>query len=111
MVTGEHEKFASALISPNFAYFEDWCISQNIFFENNEELIQLPQILTLFNEEVNKFNKTFSTHERINRFKLVPDEWSPATGELSPTLKLRRKNIEEKYIKLLEQIYIKQPAG
>lgn len=111
MVVGEHEKFASALISPNFAYFKDWCASKNIAFENNEELIQLPQILTLFNEEVKKFNKTFSTHERINRFKLVPDEWSPATGELSPTLKLRRKNIEDKYIKLLEQIYIKQPAG
>ena len=110
MVTGEHEKFASALISPNFVYFEDWCISQNILFENNEELIQLPQILTLFNEEIKKFNKTFSIPERINRFKLVPDEWSPATGELSPTLKLRRKNIEEKYIKLLEQIYIKQPV-
>ncbi|MCK4630600.1 MAG: long-chain fatty acid--CoA ligase [Bacteroidales bacterium] len=111
MVIGEHEKFASALISPNFAYFKDWCASENIAFENNEELIQLPQILTLFNEEVMRFNKTFSTHERINRFKLVPDEWSPATGELSPTLKLRRKNIEEKYLKLLEQIYIKQPAG
>ncbi len=111
MVIGEHEKFASALISPNFAYFKDWCASENIAFENNEELIQLPQILTLFNEEVKRFNKTFSTHERINRFKLVPDEWSPATGELSPTLKLRRKNIEEKYLKLLEQIYIKQPAG
>jgi len=110
LVTGEHEKFASALISPNFAYFEDWCISQNILFENNEELIQLPQILTLFNEEIKKFNKTLSTSERISRFKLVPDEWSPATGELSPTLKLKRKNIEEKYIKLLEQIYIKQTA-
>ncbi len=111
MVTGEHKKFASALISPNFKYFEDWCLSQNILFENNEELIQLPQILTLFNEEIKKFNKTFSNPERISRFKLVPDEWSPATGELSPTLKLKRKNIEEKYIKLLEQIYIKQPAG
>ena len=110
MVTGEHEKFASALISPNFAYFEDWCISQNILFENNEKLIQLPQILTLFNEEIKKFNKTFSNSERINRFKLVPDEWSPATGELSPTLKLKRKYIEEKYIKLLEQIYFKQTA-
>jgi len=66
--------------------------------------------LTLFNEEIKKFNKTLSTSERISRFKLVPDEWSPATGELSPTLKLKRKNIEEKYIKLLEQIYIKQTA-
>ena len=64
----------------------------------------------MFNEEVNKFNKTLSIPERINRFKLVTDEWSPATGELSPTLKLRRKNIENKYKKLLEQIYIKQTA-
>ena len=108
IVTGEHEKFASALISPNFAYFKDWCTSKNIPFENNEDLIRLQQVITVFNEEVKKFNKTLSTHERINRFKLVQDEWSSATGELSPTLKLRRKNIEKKYIKLLEQIYSKQ---
>jgi len=64
--------------------------------------------LTVLNEEVKKFNKTLSTPEKISRFKLVPDEWSPATGELSPTLKLRRKNIETKYIKLLEQVYSKK---
>jgi len=108
MVTGEHEKFASALISPNFAYFKDWCTSKNIPFENNEELIQLQQVLTVLNEEVKKFNKTLSTPERISRFKLVPDEWSSATGELSPTLKLKRKIIENKYKKLLERVYSKQ---
>ena len=108
MVIGEHKKFASALISPNFAYFKDWCTSKNIPFEDNVKLIQLQQVLTVLNEEVKRFNKILSTPEKISRFKLVPDEWSPETGELSPTLKLRRKNIEEKYIKLLEQIYIKQ---
>ena len=50
IVTGEHEKFASALISPNFAYFKDWCTSKNIPFENNEDLTQLQQVLTVFND-------------------------------------------------------------
>lgn len=108
MVVGENEKFASALISPNFAYFKDWCKGKNLTFGSNEELINLPQVSKLFNEVVNKINKGLNNHEIIKRFKLVANEWSPAGGELSPTLKLKRKNIETKYKMLLNQIYPKQ---
>lgn len=108
MVVGEHKKFASALISPNFSYFKDWCTSKDISFKNNEELIRIPEVIALFNKEIKKFNNTLSDPEKLKRFRLVPDEWSPATGELSPTLKLKRKQIEKKYKELLEEIYVKQ---
>ncbi len=107
MVVGEHEKFASALISPNFKYFEELKSSGKIGFSDPEELIRNPEIQSFFSSEIEKFNKKLSPPERINRFRLVPDEWSPASGELSPTLKLRRQFISQKYHKLLEQVYVK----
>ncbi len=107
MVIGEHEKFASALISPNFRYFEDWKAARKVSYSSNDELITLPEVLAFFSSEVSKMNKRLSPPERINRFRLVKDEWSPATGELSPTLKLRRKFIHEKYSEVVEQVYNK----
>jgi long-chain acyl-CoA synthetase len=107
MVIGEREKFASALISPNFTYFDDWKTDRKISFSNNEELIMLPQVQSLFSSEVEKLNKRLNPSERINRFRLVKDEWSPASGELSPTLKLRRHFIQEKYRSLVDQVYMK----
>jgi long-chain acyl-CoA synthetase len=107
MVVGEHEKYASALISPNFRYFDDWKSASIISFSDTEELIQLPAIQSFFSSEIENINKKLSPAERIHRFRLVPDEWSPATGELSPTLKLKRKFITDKYRKLLDQVYMK----
>lgn len=105
MVIGEHEKYASALISPNFRYFDDWKTEKKISWSNNDELITNPEVLSFFSSEVEKLNNRLSQPERITRFRLVGDEWSPATGELSPTLKLRRKFISEKYSSLVEQVY------
>jgi long-chain acyl-CoA synthetase len=105
MVVGEHEKFASALISPNFKYFDEWRSASKMSYSDSGEMIQLPEIQSIFNSEIEKINKRLSPPERINR--LVPDEWSPATGELSPTLKLRRQFISDKYRKLLDQVYMK----
>lgn len=107
MVVGEHEKFASALISPNFKYFDDWKASKKISFSTNEELIQQPQVQSFFSSEIDRLNKKLSPPERINRFRLVHDEWTPATGELSPTLKLRRQYIHDKYRGLITQVYMK----
>ncbi|MEN8120347.1 MAG: long-chain fatty acid--CoA ligase [Bacteroidota bacterium] len=108
MVIGEHEKFASAIIAPDYLYMKDWCEANNIIKMNNTELIKNKQFLETINKEVQKFNRTVSDFEKINRFRLIPDIWSPATGELSPTLKLKRKFISEKYKDIIEQIYVKQ---
>ena len=111
MVIGEHEKFAGALISPNIKYFEDLKAKGKIIFSDLAEMISRPEVLALFNEEIDKINKRLSSSERIARFRLVPDEWSPATGELSPTLKLRRKFIADKYNRLINMVYNKQSSA
>jgi long-chain acyl-CoA synthetase len=107
MVVGEHEKFASALISPNFKYFDEWKKEKKISFSDYAEMVQMPEITSVFNTEIEAINKRISPPERINRFRLVPDEWSPSSGELSPTLKLRRQFISNKYREILDQIYMK----
>lgn len=105
MVIGANEKFASALISPNFVLLHDWCAENKIHFEDNKALIKIPEVVSLIQKEVNAINKTLGQHEEIKRFRLVCAEWSPVTGELSPTLKLRRNIIADKYKQLIEEIY------
>ena len=105
MVIGVNQKFASALISPNFTYLHGWSSKQNIKFRDNKELISNPKLLKLFQKEVNKINKHLGQTEQIKRFRLVHEEWSPQTGELSPTLKLKRKFLVEKYQDIIDEIY------
>ncbi len=111
MVTGEHEKFAGAIISPNFKIIKDWCAINSIRYESRKELIKLPQVYSILSKEVEKLNKELNKTEKILRFKLVSDEWTPETGELSPTLKLKRKFIGNKYKDLLQEVYIKKSLG
>jgi long-chain acyl-CoA synthetase len=105
MVIGAGEKFASALISPNFVYLHDWCSQRNIHFQNNIELIQKTEVLAQFQKEVIALNKTLGEHEEIKRFRLVGDEWTPQSGELSPTLKLKRNFVADKYNLIINEIY------
>jgi long-chain acyl-CoA synthetase len=105
MVIGANEKFASALISPNFPLLHDWCAEHKIHFENNKELIQIPEVIDKIQKEVQIINKTLGSHEQISRIRLVCAEWTPATGELSPTLKLRRNIVAAKYQVLIDDIY------
>jgi len=105
MVIGANEKFASALILPNFVLLHDWCAENKIHFSNNMELILIPEVIEVIQQEVNEINKTLGAHEEIKRFRLVHSEWTPATGELSQTLKLRRNVIAERYSQIIDEIY------
>ena len=105
MVIGANEKFASALISPDFVLLHDWCAQHHIHFKNNKELILIPEVIAQIQREVNIINKTMGAHEEIKRFRLVSHEWSPNTGELSPTLKLRRNIVSERYKEIIDEIY------
>jgi long-chain acyl-CoA synthetase len=105
MVVGENEKFASAIISPCFSMLHDWAAEQKLHYENNQELIELPEVINQIQKEVAKVNKTLGSHEKINRIRLVHDEWTPDSGDLSPTLKLKRNVISKKYKYLIDDIY------
>lgn len=106
IVIGDHEKFASALIAPNFEYLQVWCTENQIPYTSNAEMINHQKVQVVFLREVKEINKTLGQHEEIKRFRLIADSWSPQTGELSQTLKLKRKIIEAQYKDLIEEIFV-----
>ncbi len=105
LIIGENQKFTSAIISPNFRFLHDYCAKKSIHYRDNEELITKPQIIARYQQEINAINKNLGPHEQVKRFRLVVDEWASATGELSPTLKLKRKFLHEKYDALIKEVY------
>ncbi|MFO7923224.1 MAG: long-chain fatty acid--CoA ligase [Bacteroidales bacterium] len=105
MVVGENEKFVSALVSPNFEFLHNWCSIHKISFRDNQELIKIPGVVARYQREINDINKALGLTEQIRRFRLVHEEWSPISGELSPTLKLRRNVVYKKYDHLMREIY------
>jgi long-chain acyl-CoA synthetase len=105
MVVGENEKFVSALISPNFEFLHNWCSIHKVNYRDNSELIKIPEVIARYQREINTINEALGITEQIKRFRLVHEEWTPASGELSPTLKLRRNIVYKKYDHLLQDIY------
>ncbi len=105
MVIGENQKFASAIISPDFNFLHNWAMRHGIDFRDNRELIQMPAVLERYQRVVNEMNKQLGQTEQIKRFRIVQEEWSALTGELSPTLKLKRKFLTNRYRDLIEEIF------
>ncbi len=105
MVIGAGEKFTAALIVPAFNPLKEWCEQHGISFNGNESLIKNEKILDLIKDTVERYNQHFNQVEQIKKFELLPREWSVEGGELTPTLKLKRKVILEKYKDAVERIY------
>jgi long-chain acyl-CoA synthetase len=108
MVIGEGEKFTSALLAPNFEALKEWCKDNGIKFSDKKDLIKEPQVNELFSGIVKAFNSSLSKEEQVKRFRIVPDEWTPESGELSPTLKLKRSVLNDKYDVLISEIFSKE---
>ena len=105
MVIGENEKQTAAIISPNFNTLHYWALKHKLHYRDNAELITLPQVHDRLRRELDEYNKALAPHEQIKQFRLVTDEWTPTNGLLSPTLKLRRAPLMEKYKGLIADIY------
>ncbi len=105
LVVGEGEKFAAAIISPNFHYLHGWCSRNNIKFRENTDLIHNPKVIARYQEEIDKINKHLGRHEQIKKFELTCREWTTETGELSPTLKLKRNYLKKVYKAKLDYLY------
>lgn len=105
MVVGEGEKYAAAIICPTFHFLHAWCHRYGIKFRDNKDLIQNPKVIERFQKEVDKINKTLGNHQQVKKFELTCAEWTPETGELSPTLKVRRKFLKEKYKIKFDRLY------
>jgi long-chain acyl-CoA synthetase len=105
MVVGENQRHAAALIIPDFANLKEWCKEKGINFTNNEEMIARVEVFKLFKHEIDKKNKQLGKTEQIQKFILLPDEWTVMSGELTPTLKLRRNFVMGKYKVLIDQLF------
>jgi long-chain acyl-CoA synthetase len=105
MVVGEGEKMPAALIQVNFNFVKDWCKIHDIDFVSNESIVNNPKLIDRIQQEIDDANKKFGHWEQVKKFELTPDVWSIDSGHLTPTLKMKRKEIKQKYEHLLDKIY------
>ncbi|NHM07033.1 AMP-binding protein [Flavobacterium sp. CYK-4] len=106
MVIGDGEKMPAALIQPNFEFVKEWAKIHHIEVGNtNAEIITNNKVIARIAEEIETLNEKFGNWEKIKKFELTPDVWSIDSGHLTPTLKLKRKIVLEKYRTLYKQIY------
>lgn len=96
-VVGDGMKFISALIVPNFDYLKSWCEKNHIIFESNQQIIAESAIKKMYFDIIQKINVNFSKVEQIKKIALLDKEWTVEGGELTATMKLKRKSINEKY--------------
>jgi long-chain acyl-CoA synthetase len=105
VVVGDRRKFASVLISPYFPQLEEWARTNHIAFSSRESLVTHPKVKTLYEDIVGEVNRGLARYETLKKVLLVPDEFNPIDGTLTPTLKLRRKVIEERYRAQIDHLY------
>ena len=106
MVIGEGEKMPAAFIQPNFEFLKDWAERKGLQIGTTaQEMISNQKVIDRYQEEVDEHNEKFGKWERVKKFELTPDEWSIDAGHLTPTMKLKRRIIKEKYQELYSKIY------
>lgn len=105
MVVGEGQKFPGALIIPEFAALREWCKAHNIPYSSDAEMVKKPEIQKLFLDEVNGFNKEFAPYEQVKKLVLLSTPWSIENGEITPTLKPKRKVIMNNYKDMIAGMY------
>ena len=107
MVIGEGQKFPAALVVPAFPYLKVWCGENGIPFDDNNRLasLQNAQIQAKYKEIINGYNQDFGNWEQLKKFELVPDEWTVDSGEMTPTMKLKRRVILQKYQREIEGVF------
>jgi long-chain acyl-CoA synthetase len=110
MVVGDNQKFVSALIVPAVEALKDWCQQHNITWTNMKEIIANQEVIKKYNDVVEKYNDLLGHVDQIKAFRLVTDTWEPvkadgSSGELTPTMKLKRRVLLEKYRGVIDEIY------
>ena len=105
MVVGEGEKMPAALIQPNFEFLAEWAKRHGVTLGTPAQAVKDPKVIARFQQEIEEANGQFAKWEKVKDFRLTPDIWSVDDGHLTPTMKLRRKIIREKYSDLYKEIY------
>ncbi|QEC79529.1 AMP-dependent synthetase/ligase [Mucilaginibacter ginsenosidivorax] len=105
MVCGSERKFVSALIVPSYTHLKPWCKQHEIPFSSNRDLVKDARVIELYQSIINTYNPEFNHVEQVKKITLLPDEWSIDSGELTPTGKMKRKIIAEKYKAQIDKMY------
>lgn len=107
MIVGDGKNYPAALIVPNMETIKEYCRRKEIQINENDFLIEIPEIIAKFQTEIDGINENFGKWEQIKRFKLLAEPWGIDTGELTPTMKIKRKVIFHKFSREIEAIYEK----
>ena len=106
MVIGDGQKMPAAFIQPNFEFVKEWAkLHKTNIGTTNDEIISNPEVIKRIQQEIDTVNEKFGNWEKIKKFELTPDLWTVPAGHLTPTMKLKRKIVMEKYINLFHKIY------
>ncbi|MCH7773991.1 MAG: long-chain fatty acid--CoA ligase, partial [Bacteroidetes bacterium] len=105
MVIGENRNFVAALVIPKFDFILEWAKLKKLSISTKEDVVNSVDVKNRIWEDIDKYNKRFGKVQQIKKFAVIKDEWSVDTGELTPTLKIKRRIIKEKYQELFEKIY------
>ena len=106
MVVGAGRKMPTAIIQPNIEFILNWLYEEGINCDSLTEAVKEPKLAKAFQSEIDSHNKHFGSWEQIKKFKLTPEEWTITEGHLTPTMKLKRKVIAEKYSDLIDSMYV-----
>ena len=104
-LVGDREKYVAALLSPNFAALEPWAKAQGIASSSRKELVEHPAVQARYKETIKRVNRTLADYELLKRFAVVPEEWSQETGELTPSLKIKRRVLAAQYREEIKALF------
>ncbi len=110
-ILGDRRKFPAVIVSPNFTLLEQWAKENNVAFASRAELIANPKVQSLYEAIIEGINQNLARFEKLKRVLLVADEFSIADGSMTPTLKLRRRVIEDRYRKQIDDLYAQAEAA
>jgi long-chain acyl-CoA synthetase len=104
-LVGDKHKFISAIISPNFAPLEDWARHNGIDAADRAALVADSRVVALYGEIVKDVNSNLANFETLKRFRVVADEWTQESGEMTPSMKLKRRAITTRYAAVISELY------
>ena len=105
MLVGDNKKYVTALIVPSFLHLQAWAKENGVSYESNQQIVGNEKIKALINGEIGMTNKEFGHVEQVKKFALLDKEWTIEDGELTPTLKVKRKVILSRYDAMVEEMY------
>jgi len=110
-LVGDRHKFISALIAPNFVALEGWARSQGVHAKSRAALVSDQRVVNVYGEIVREVNGSLANFETIKRYRIVADEWTQDSGELTPSMKLKRRVLTARYAAVIDELYVDEATA